>query len=208
MIIRSVVYGDPVRRQAGGGEVKTFRFRGCQRLDTLRKLLRKIDEGGYERSDHQLTFHAAFERCVARVLYKGEWTTQRVAIMKTNSWTKSSSEVMVSTPRRFGKTFRCFENTPTPAALAFADACRSSAPSIAMFVAAMALSVKCDIVIFSPARRASRKLLERVVEFINVLGEEKNITECERPRAVPDQRAPRSRRSFHAAPQTTRRSAA
>ena len=50
-----------------------------------------------------------------------------------------------------------------------------------MFVAALALSVACEIVIFSPARRASRKLLERVVEFIRVLGQEKRITECELP---------------------------
>ena len=43
--------------------------------------------------------------------------------------------------RRFGKTF-----------------------SIAIFTAAVALSTGCEVVIFSPARRASRKLLERVVE--------------------------------------------
>ena len=35
--------------------------------------------------------------------------------------------------------------------------------SIAIFCAALALSLGCEIVIFSPARRASRKLLERVV---------------------------------------------
>jgi hypothetical protein len=36
--------------------------------------------------------------------------------------------------------------------------------SIAIFCACLALSFGCEIVIFSPARRASRKLLERVVE--------------------------------------------
>jgi len=123
MVIRNVVYGDPIRRQEGSDKGETFRFRGCERLHTLRRLLRKIDEGGYERSDHQLTFHAAFERCVARVLYKGEWTTQRVAIMKANDWTRSSSEVMVSTPRRFGKTFRCFADPFILAALAFPNTC-------------------------------------------------------------------------------------
>ena len=35
----------------------------------------------------------------------------------------------------------------------------------------------CEVVIFSPARRASRKLLERVVEFIRVLDCEDRICE-------------------------------
>ena len=38
------------------------------------------------------------------------------------------------------------------------------ARSIGIFAACLALSMKCEIVIFSPARRASRKLLERIVE--------------------------------------------
>ena len=36
----------------------------------------------------------------------------------------------------------------------------------------MALTQKCEIVVFSPARRASRKLLERMVEFVRLLGHE------------------------------------
>ena len=52
-----------------------------------------------------------------------------------------------STPRRFGKTF-----------------------SIAIFCACFLLTQKAEIVVFSPARRASRKLLERVIEFVNILG--------------------------------------
>ena len=56
-------------------------------------------------TDHQLQFHSAFERCVSRVLYKSEWATQRPAIMQHNGWTTCNSEVLISTPRRFGKTF-------------------------------------------------------------------------------------------------------
>lgn len=74
-----------------------------------------------------MQFHSSFERCVSRVLYKGEWSTSRPSIMKHNKWDKCSSEVLIrcatsytllcdafnmflvarSTPRRFGKTFRC-----------------------------------------------------------------------------------------------------
>jgi len=40
---------------------------------------------------------------------------------------------------------------------------------IAIFCAALALSTPIEIVVFSPARRASRKILERMVEFIKLL---------------------------------------
>ena len=59
-----------------------------------------------------------------------------------------------STPRRFGKTF-----------------------SIAIFCACLALAVGLEIVVFSPARRASRKLLERIVEFIVLAGGKDKIVE-------------------------------
>lgn len=39
-----------------------------------------------------------------------------------------------------------------------------------MFVATIALSMSVDIVIFSPARRASRKLLETIMQFVDVAG--------------------------------------
>ena len=90
-----------------GKKLPSDRFEGCTHLRTLRLLLKKIDEAGWERSDHQMAFHSAFERCVSRVLYRNEWATQKPQIMAHNGWLKCSSEVMVSTPRRFGKTFRC-----------------------------------------------------------------------------------------------------
>ena len=49
--------------------------------------------------------------------------------------------------------------------------------SIAIFCAALALTQGCEVVIFSPARRASRKMLERVVEFTRVLDCEDRICE-------------------------------
>jgi len=137
-----------------GKKQYTDTYDGDTNLRTLRTLLSMIDDRGWERSPHQVTFHEKFEQCVSRVLYKGEWATQRPAIMKKNGWDRCASEVMISTPRRFGKTF-----------------------SIAIFCACLALSLSCEIVIFSPARRASRKLLERVVEFIRVLDCDDHIVE-------------------------------
>lgn len=43
-----------------------------------------------------MQFHSAFERCVSRVIYKGEWGKDRTSIMQHNGWTRCSSEVMIS----------------------------------------------------------------------------------------------------------------
>jgi len=48
---------------------------------------------------------------------------------------------------------------------------------IAIFAAAIAMSQGLEIVIFSPARRASRKLLERITEFVRLLGFDDRIME-------------------------------
>ena len=132
----------------------TDRFQGDVNLRTLRALLATVDERGWDRSDHQRAFHSAFERCVARVLFRQEWAAQRPAIMRHHKWERCNSEVLISTPRRFGKTF-----------------------SIAIFCACLALTQGVEIVVFSPARRASRKLLERIVEFVRVLDCEHMIME-------------------------------
>ena len=49
--------------------------------------------------------------------------------------------------------------------------------SIAIFCACLALAFGVEIVVFSPARRASRKLLERIVEFVNLAGGSAKICE-------------------------------
>ncbi len=48
-----------------------------------------------QKADHQLQFHAAFERSTARVIYKADWKQQRPAIMAKNGWAKCSSEVLI-----------------------------------------------------------------------------------------------------------------
>ena len=116
-------------------------FQGDVNMRTLQKLLTRVDQRGFERSAQQLEFHVAFMKAAARVIYRGSWETERPAIMKRYGWETSNSEVLISTPRRFGKTF-----------------------SIAIFCACLSLAFGLEVVVFSPARRASRKLLERIVE--------------------------------------------
>ena len=101
--------------------------------------------------------------------------------MKKNNWNTCPSEVLISTPRRFGKVRRaCYPYNYCVHACVYPDFCSAQADtwvvrvsfsphvsqtfSIGIFAACLALTMKCEIVVFSPARRASRKLLERMVE--------------------------------------------
>ncbi len=77
-------------------------FQGDVNYRTLQKLLTRVDQRGFERSAQQLEFHVAFMKAAARVIYRGSWETERPAIMKKHGWEKSNSEVLISTPRRFG----------------------------------------------------------------------------------------------------------
>ena len=137
-------------------------FQGDVNYRTLQKLLTRVDQRGFERSAQQLEFHVAFMKAAARVIYRGSWETERPAIMKKFGWEKSNSEVLISTPRSFGKTFRCIFST-FRAAWTRAQRPRARR-SIAIFCACLSLAFGLEVVVFSPARRASRKLLERIVE--------------------------------------------
>jgi len=81
-------------------------FVGDKRLANVRRLLARVDDRGFERSANQVRFHEAFLRASGRCIYKEEWEVHRRAIMKKNKWHSDCSEIIVSTPRRFGKTFR------------------------------------------------------------------------------------------------------
>ena len=94
-----------------------------------------------------MKFHAAFERSVARILYKDSWGTSSAAIMKQNGYARCNSEVLIrqasrhhppdqnnlserarvrSTPRRFGKTFRY--STPRMSSACARGCCHARRP--------------------------------------------------------------------------------
>lgn len=81
----------------------------------MRQLLAIVDDRGFERSSQQVEFHEAFINAVARILFREDWALAKPDILKRNGWEKSYSEVLISTPRRFGKTFRCVASALYPA---------------------------------------------------------------------------------------------
>jgi hypothetical protein len=99
-----VALNDDERQQLGewlpGDE-----YQGDVNMRTLDRLLKRVDQRGFERSAQQLEFHQAFVRACGRVLYREDWATRKPEIMAKHGWERCNSEVLISTPRRFGKTF-------------------------------------------------------------------------------------------------------
>jgi hypothetical protein len=81
---------------------------GFQRIRKCRQALEALDRRGWQRSFHQRMFHDNFIRACARIFWKrekpGVFAKDHQKILETNGWDHLSQEVLVSTPRRFGKT--------------------------------------------------------------------------------------------------------
>jgi hypothetical protein len=130
---------------------------GFDRIEKCREALRALDNSGWKRSFHQRQFHEAYIRACARVFFKTDgpaaFMQKQQKLLELNGWECIAQEVLVSTPRRFGKTI-----------------------SISMFAAALIFScpaVECSI--YSTCKRISTKLLRMVVRFINLIHEKLNI---------------------------------
>jgi len=93
-------YTDTTQAKAG--------INGFDRLESLRRALNALDRGGWERSYHQRVFHESFINAVVRVLFKtdppGFFSQSYPRILELNTWTSIHQEILISTPRRFGKT--------------------------------------------------------------------------------------------------------
>jgi hypothetical protein len=81
---------------------------GFKRMLKCRQGLEAIDRRGWLRSFHQRMFHDNFIRACARIFWKrephGVFAKDHQRILEVNGWDHLSQEVLVSTPRRFGKT--------------------------------------------------------------------------------------------------------
>lgn len=81
---------------------------GFKRMQKCRQGLEALDRRGWQRSFHQRMFHDNFIRSCARIFWKrephGTFAKDHQRILEANGWDHLSQEVLVSTPRRFGKT--------------------------------------------------------------------------------------------------------
>jgi hypothetical protein len=114
---------------------------GDKRLTTLRWTLNNI---GLTRSTDQVIFHDQFTQACLPLLFGDEWNNHSVRIMQQENLTGISPEVLIMTPRRWGKSV-----------------------SVSMFVLAMLLSCPgIRIAVFSTGRRASSNLMEMVMKYL------------------------------------------
>jgi hypothetical protein len=132
----------------------TVNFRkedGFDRIEKCRMALRVLDENGWRRSHHQRIFHENYIRATSRVFFKadGEGAFMRAhqKLLQVNNWENIQSEVLISTPRRFGKTI-----------------------SVSLFAACMIFScAKVEISIYSTCKRISQKLLRNVLRYLAII---------------------------------------
>ena len=139
MLNRQRTVTDAVRAQAKDG---------FTRMADCRQALNVLDTLGWSRSYHQRVFHDNFIRASARVFFKmdppGAFARAHQKILDLNGWDTLSQEILISTPRRFGKTI-----------------------SVSMFAAAMLVScTNVELSIYSTCKRISQKLLQNVQRFV------------------------------------------
>jgi len=126
---------------------------GFTRIRQCREALDALDRKGWQRSFHQRMFHENFIRACARVFFKteagGNFAKAHQTILDLNGWDTLSQEILISTPRRFGKTI-----------------------SVSMFAAAMMYSASgVELSIYSTCKRISQKLLRNVQKFLSLIHE-------------------------------------
>lgn len=131
---------------------------GFTRIQRCREGLESIDRQGYTRSFHQRLFHDHFIRACARIFWKteppGTFARNHQKILESNGWDNLSQEILVSTPRRFGKTF-----------------------AVSMFAAAMLYATpSLELSIYSTCKRISQKLMRNVTKFLALIYKD---TQCQ-----------------------------
>lgn len=117
------------------------------RMDDCRNALAYLDGCGWNRSFHQRLFHEDFLKACTRIFWKlekpGQFARDHQKVLLANNWEHLAQEVLISTPRRFGKTI-----------------------SVSMFAAAMLFAApNVELSIYSTCKRISQKLLRNVIKF-------------------------------------------
>ena len=131
-------------RQERDAVLRTAYGNGNAVLQQLYDKLDAIDDLDYPRSHHQKQFHECFIRACLRSIYGDEYARNEQELLRRFEVASFKTEVMIVTPRRFGKTF-----------------------AVAQYCAAYTAGVLGkEVAIFSTGRRASKKMLDLVWRFL------------------------------------------
>jgi hypothetical protein len=124
---------------------------GLLRIQRCRAALDALDRRGWDRSFHQRLFHEEYLKSCARIFFKcdgpGAFARNHNRVLEMNGWDSTPQEILVSTPRRFGKTI-----------------------SVSMFAAAIIFAApNIEMSIYSTCKRISQKLLRNIVKFMELI---------------------------------------
>jgi len=126
--------------------------------EVLGLLLKTLDSFSMKRSKHQRYFHREMIKSILPHIFRHDLDANLEALKREFFFEDYSQQVMIVTPRRWGKTI-----------------------AVSMFVAACAIALPAEDkpfvqAIFSTGRRASQKLLEQVHRFlVQIPGVEERI---------------------------------
>lgn len=126
----------------------------CSGDDRLNRFNQTLDSFRWKRTAAQVLFHDLFTNAVLKKIYGVEWEANAVRVMREHNLKKIHTEVMIMTPRRYGKTV-----------------------SVAMWVVAALLHMPgVEIGIFSTGQRASSSLMRMATGFLNEIpGAERRV---------------------------------
>lgn len=146
-----------IGRHMGSNDIKSGPMNGIKRIQLCRNALDALDRRGWDRSFHQRMFHEEYLKSCARIFFKrdgpGAFAINHNRVLELNGWDSTPQEILVSTPRRFGKTI-----------------------SVSMFAAAMVFAApNMELSIYSTCKRISQKLLRNIVKFLDLIYMELNV---------------------------------
>ena len=126
---------------------------GDRRLQNMRHLMANM---GWQRSEDQLTFHRMFDQAVMPLFWGDEWDDHSVRVMEQEQLDTIQSEVMLLAPRRFGKTM-----------------------SICSYCLGVLMCIPgIKVAVFSQNGRTSKAILQIIMAFMDVLGDDVNNRVC------------------------------
>ena len=129
------------------GEGSTIDCEGDEIVRDVRAALVHLDKNGFERSAHQRLFHRSFMMASLEQFYRHELHRNLVRLLKDFGVSELHSEVAITTPRRFGKTW-----------------------GVAMWAAVvLVVGRDHDTCIYSTGSRVSKMMLQTILRMVAVL---------------------------------------
>jgi hypothetical protein len=154
------------KRASGAKEV---RKEPMEYMQLCRAYLAKLDTRGWARSYHQRLFHDDFLKACTRSFWKleppGQFARDHQRVLRVNSWDHIAQEILISTPRRFGKTISVSMFCAAMLLACPAVEIRECCLLVLNLVSSTLPCIRRPRRIYSTCKRISQKILRNVQKF-------------------------------------------